>query len=108
MVGRGELQKLMQTRNMTPTYSPVSSVPYPSSGYACFCNFLFNLRNFHLVRWYGCLGYREMEICQQQQQVELEAKYQKLYEPLYTNANDDASITYTPLGARGSSRVNNI
>ncbi|KAF1894305.1 hypothetical protein Lal_00004229 [Lupinus albus] len=43
-----------------------------------------------------------------EQQVELEDKYQKLYEPLYTMANDDASMTDTPLGARGSFRVNNI
>ncbi|CAL0310130.1 unnamed protein product [Lupinus luteus] len=33
MVGQGELQKLMQTRNMTPAHPPVSSVPYPSSGF---------------------------------------------------------------------------
>ncbi|KAK7244383.1 hypothetical protein RIF29_39204 [Crotalaria pallida] len=35
MVGQGDLQKLMQSqaRNMTPAHPPVSSVPYPSSGF---------------------------------------------------------------------------
>ncbi|XP_019426106.1 PREDICTED: probable ADP-ribosylation factor GTPase-activating protein AGD5 isoform X2 [Lupinus angustifolius] len=33
MVGQGELQNLMQTRNMTPAHPPVSSVQYPSSGF---------------------------------------------------------------------------
>ncbi|XP_019443985.1 PREDICTED: probable ADP-ribosylation factor GTPase-activating protein AGD5 isoform X1 [Lupinus angustifolius] len=33
MVGQGDLQNLMQTRNMTPGHPPPSSVLYPSSGF---------------------------------------------------------------------------
>ncbi|KAF1866499.1 hypothetical protein Lal_00017882 [Lupinus albus] len=33
MVGQGDLQKLMQTRNMTPGHPPANSVLYPSSGF---------------------------------------------------------------------------